>query len=413
MFKGISKLYNKKFTTEILFYIITNFIQKISPFVILNLAALKLSSEDIGEYSYVILIVSLVQPFLTLELNRNVEYFFFKKGVVKDRMFSSILTFLLLILIFTSLFSYFFNIHYKFIGNSLFNSLPLYIIAIMIYEITLTVFRNINDKVRFFIFNIGHSIVYLLGFLFLLNTNYIEKSWKIIFIPLYLSTVLFGVLSLFYLFKNYNLKLELKNLRTYFLFSSPFILFVFSGFISNNIDKYFTEKYIGMDSLGVLAITLSYCSFIKFFSNAFMKAYTPMYFQSIDKSKVKLKQFQNLYFLGIIFLTIISIVILIILFTLFLPERYKPGVVLIPIISIGYMIRAFKQLFIPFVMKSEKTIYITLEVFVTVLVGSFSTMFLVKNYGLIGAALALVVMQTTSFLYFYIIKKFILIKKIQ
>ena len=80
MFKVISKLYNKKFTTEILFYIITNFIQKISPFLILNLATLKLSSEDIGKYSYVILIVSLVQPFLTLELNRNVEYFFLKKG---------------------------------------------------------------------------------------------------------------------------------------------------------------------------------------------------------------------------------------------------------------------------------------------------------------------------------------------
>jgi O-antigen/teichoic acid export membrane protein len=413
MLSGISKLYNKKFTTEISFYLITNFVQKISPFVILNLAALKLSSEDIGEYSYVILIVSLVQPLLTLELNRNVEYFFFKKGVVKDQMFSSILTLLLLIFIFTSLFSYFFNIHYKFIGNSLFNSLPLYIIAIVIYEITLTVFRNIDDKVRFFIFNIGHSIVYLLGFLFLLNTNYIEKSWKIIFIPLYLSTVFFGVLSLFYLFKNYNLKLELKNVRTYLLFSSPFILFVFSSFIANNIDKYFTEKYIGMDSLGVLAITLSYCAFVKFFSDAFMKAYTPMYFQSIDKSKVKLKQFVNLFYLAVIFLTIISIVILIILFTIFLPETYKPGVVLIPIISIAYMIRAFRQMFLPFIMKSEKTIYIALEVFVTILVGSLSTMFLVKNYGLIGAALALVVIQSTSLLYYYLIKKFILTKKIQ
>lgn len=412
MLSKILKLYDKQFTKEISFYVVTNFIQKISPFVILNLAALKLSSKDLGEYSYVILIISLIQPLLTLEFNRSIEYFFFKKGVVKDQMFSAILTLLLLIFIFTSFFSYFFNIHYSFIGNGIFNSLPLYIIAIVIYEITLTVFRNIGDKVSYFIFNIGHAAVYLLCFLFLLNTNYVEKSWKIIFIPLYLSSVLFGVLSLFYLFKNYNLKLKFKNLKSYLLFSSPFVLFVFSSFIANNVDKYFTEKYIGMDSLGVLAITLSYCSFIKFFSNAFMKAYTPMYFENMDNPKAKLIQFKNLFYVFVTLLTIISIFILIVIFKFILPESYQAGVVLIPIISVAYLIRAFRQMFVPFIMKTEKTIYIALEVFITIIVGTFSTMFLVKNYGLIGAALALVLLQSTSLLYYYLIKKFILTKNI-
>lgn len=406
----LSKIFDKKLTKEVSFYLITNFIQKISPFVILNYAALKLSSEDLGKYSYVIIIINFLQPFLSLELNRCVEYFFFKKGIVRDQMFSTILTILLVIFTLVTMFFYSFNVHYKFIGNNLFNFLPLYIIAIILYEISLTVFRNIGDKVRFFIYCVGHSIVNLLGFFLLINTNYFEQSWKIIFMPLFLATVMFGFFSLIYLFKNYNLKLGFKNVKIYIFFSSPFILFVFSSFISNNVDKYFTEKYIGIDNLGVLAITLTYCSVIKFFSNSFMKAYTPMYFQNKNKQEAGFKKFVRSFYIVIVSLTIISISVLSLIYTTLLPETYKLGVVLIPIISIAYLIRSFRQMFIPLIMESEKTKYIAIEVFITLSIGTLSTMFLVKNYGLVGAALALVVMQSTSLLYYHLIEKLILTK---
>jgi O-antigen/teichoic acid export membrane protein len=141
-----------------------------------------------------------------------------------------------------------------------------------------------------------------------------------------------------------------------------------------------------------------------------MKAYTPIYFKNISDEHNQIQNYKRLFYIIIILFTILSIIILSFLYTYILPESYKPGRILIPIISLAYLLRAFRQMFVPFIMKAEKTIFIALELFITIFVGTLSTMFLVKCFGLTGAAIALVVMQSSSLLYYYIIKKKIIAK---
>jgi O-antigen/teichoic acid export membrane protein len=165
-----------------------------------------------------------------------------------------------------------------------------------------------------------------------------------------------------------------------------------------------------MESLGVLAMALAYSSVIKFFSNAFMKSYTPIYFGTTKEHQHESKIYQKYFGWVIVVLTALSSGALMLLFALVLPDEYEAGLWLIPIISIAYLIRAFRQMFIPVIMKAEKTKYIGFEVLITFAFGSSMALLLVKNFGLIGAAISLVWIQAISLLYYKWLNRYIIDK---
>jgi len=395
-----------KVATDIIFYTATTFVQKVSPFIVMNFAARELSSSEIGLYSYILLIINFAQPFLGLELHRSIEFYFFKDQN-KSHLFSSVVSLLLVFMLVSSILAIIVDNSLRIIDNLWTTMLPVYIFANIVYEIVLTNFRNKGDRKRFLIYNIGFTGIYISSFLYFLFSDIIEKSWLVLFIPLWITTIMFGIISLYHLRHTYDLKLDFSGVKKYVRFSLPFVLFLISSFIANNVDKYFAEKYLGMESLGILAMALAYSSVMKFFSNAFMKSYTPIYFGTTKEHQDQSKIYQKYFGWVIVLLTALSSGALMLLFALVLPDDYKAGIWLIPIISIAYLIRAFRQMFIPVIMKLEKTKYIGFEVVITLVFGSSMALLLVKNFGLIGAAISLVWIQATSLLYYKLLTRYI------
>jgi O-antigen/teichoic acid export membrane protein len=398
-----------KVATDIIFYTATTFVQKTSPFIVMNLAALELSSSEIGLYSYILLIINFVQPFLGLELHRSIEFYFFKDKS-KNNLFSSVLSTLFAFMLVSSIFAIILDSSFRIIDNLWTTMLPVYIFANIVYEIVLTNFRNIGDRKRYLIYNIGFTGVYMSLFLYFLTNDMMEKTWLTMFIPLWITTIMFGIISLYYLRHSYELRLCFSGVKKYIRFSLPFLLFLISSFIANNVDKYFAEKYLGMESLGILAMALAYSSVIKFFSNAFMKSYTPIYFGTSQEHVNESKIYQKYFGWVIVTLTVLSSGALMLIFALVLPDDYDEGIWLIPIISIAYLVRGFRQMFIPVIMKAEKTKYIGFEVVIIFVFGSSMAILLVKNFGLIGAAISLVWIQAISLLYYRFLNRYIINK---
>ena len=68
------------FSKDLVFYTFFGVLEKITPFLIINLSALYFTPNIVGEYSYFLIIITLLSTVTSLELSRYVEVIYFNNN---------------------------------------------------------------------------------------------------------------------------------------------------------------------------------------------------------------------------------------------------------------------------------------------------------------------------------------------
>ncbi len=212
---------------------------------------------------------------------------------------------------------------------------------------------------------------------------------------LFSSTIIFILLlplTLKYLVLSFRSTILIKMLK----FGLPFILSTLSVVVINSVDRFFINKYLGLEATGIYGAGYKLGLVIKLFINAFQFAWLPFFMSIADQENAK-QIFSKIftYFALIcsgIFLIasmyINQIVrISVFGFTIF-GKAYWNSTQIVPVVLLAYIAYGFYINFIVGIYLKEKTKYLALITSIGALSNIVGNVVLIPAFGLMGAAFA-------------------------
>jgi O-antigen/teichoic acid export membrane protein len=390
---------------DLVFYSALGVIDKITPFLILNIAVFFFKDSELGVYTLLLIIFTLILPLMSIEVNRFVESIYFneKKHLYYQKR-NELLGVLFILGITISPLIYIFISGYI-DSFFLFSLMVISVFPFKIKEIFTTELRCGRDKKTITKISIITSLLRLIGFI-LISINEETRTGFYLILTFLIPINIVGFYIFFNKKNNFAIKFSnCKNLKKILIFCLPFVPYTFSGVLQNQLDKIFLTNQTSLSMLGIYAILFSFGMPLKFLSNSFTQAWTPHF---LDNSKnYNFNSLKRNYF--ILFLIFIIIYYFIVKFIL---DKYYPikvsehHIILIPLF-IGFYFRSIKQIEIPNFIKLNKTSKLLYEFFITLLCSvSFSYLFIMKfELGIVGASIVFSLNQLVSLLTLSIIRK--------
>lgn len=398
--RAYKKYKSNEFSKDLVFYTFFGVLEKITPFLIINLSALFLTPDIVGEYSYFLIIVTLLSSITSLELHRYVEYIYFNNSEYnksKSKLIILVITLFLLFLPFAYVFLLY-NLNLSFFYSFI---IVIALPFIKLKEIQFAEWRCALKKRKIVFFSIFISILRLTLFFAFLLFGIIDNSiyliWTFVF-PLIIVTIVM------YISEGRLNKIQFPDWRYVkraLQFSTPFVLYSFSGVLQNQIDKIFIYNYVSVDSLGIYSTLFSFAFIIKFISDSFSHAWVPHFLDKNSKvltesntTRYKIKYIKVL----VVVSSIVLVIVLVIIFLMYPSEYYKNSYLLIFIFA-GYIFRGVKQIEIPYFVRENKTKVLTIEFFIVLSLSLLFSYFLIVllNLGMFGASIVFLINQVLSF----------------
>lgn len=379
---------NKNLAKDVIFYSIINLLEKVSPLIILQLSYFLFGTNITGRFSYAVSISAVLIPLLTFQINRYSElvYLSKKSGTYWRQYQSETFSFVFLL---CSVFSLIF-----------FNFLSIELVILILFipfnlsrDIILGKLRLDRNKKAFtqltLVTLILRGVVFLI--LFELGINNLMVLIFAVSLPSSLIVIHDFVTNKYIL----SFKKRIINKKVV-LFCIPFIPYMLSGTIQNQLDKILIGNILNAEKLGIYSLLLSFATPMKFLSNSFVQAWAPNYYDNeVGTTKKFLWSYTWILISSGTVITGISFLIIKRLYD----QEIQSILFLLPIFIIGYIFRALKQIYVPILIKHKKTVILYKEAIVTISSGSICGFLLVYyfNLDLFGAALTFLISQFSSF----------------
>lgn len=292
------------------------------------------------------------------------------------------------------------------------NVIPVLSFMFMINTINLTILRNEEKSALFGVFEVTNTIVNM-GVSILLLVVY-EHGWESRAYGILIAYLVFFVISLIYMKKHQYLTfkyepLEIKNCLT---ISIPLIPHAIGGLIISLSDRFFIEKMIGIDMVGIYSVGYMFGMIILIFSDAFIKAWSPWFYKKLAKPsliiKKKIVNYSYLYIVALFALTFLLTILSKLLMDVFIDEKFNGAEQFIFWISMGYAIHGVYKIFFPYLVHINKTSFLGYSTMLTAIINLILNYVMINHYGAIGAtyATALSFSISTALVFWYQNKKF-------
>ncbi|MFT5249096.1 MAG: O-antigen/teichoic acid export membrane protein, partial [bacterium] len=293
---------------------------------------------------------------------------------------------------------------------------PFYIIALImvneqiIFNIIQNVYR-IKEK--------ANSFVLLTASHFLLKTILI-----ILFVAIYeegisgyfyaeLITSLLFLLIYIPLFKSFFvIKFNKVMFFGAFRFSFPYLPGLTGSWIIGQSAIVFITATFSLAEAGIYAISTKIASILQIFDSSFKNAYLPHYFKiastkSMEEAIIELKKFNNSYIQALFFIGFSIAFLSKEIVEVLLNSKYERVYLFIPLLTISMILSAFSgTIFGAAIQQSKKTMVDSGLGLITAILNLTLNYFLIKSFGLYGAAFSRLISMIFLVVIFYIyIKK--------
>lgn len=400
-----NKLNFSELSGDLIFYSLLGVVEKITPFLILNIAIFFFKDEEIGRYSLLLIIFTLLLPLLSFEVNRYVESIYFREKIEKyiQKRNELLGTILLLVFVLSPVLYFLFNGYFDI--TLLFFIMIFSVFPYKIKEIYTSELRCSREKKKITEISILTSILRFTCFV--LISLFEETRTGFFLILTFLVPI--NIVGFYIFFDKNNLFRvlipSLINFKCVMMFCLPFVPYAFSGILQNQLDKLFLTNQTTLSLLGIYSILFSFGMPLKFLSNSFAQAWTPHFLNNSNEFNFEL--LKKKYFLFFLLAIIIYYLIAILILKNFYPLKVSQhNFILIPLFF-GFYFRSIKQIEIPNFVKSLKTSKLIYE-FIITLISSiiFSYLFLIKfEMGIVGASIVFSINQFVSLVTLLIIRK--------
>lgn len=364
------------------------------PFLLLPLLTSYLTPAEFGLVAIFQLGVQLSQALSGLSLNVNIPRYFFSQSREQSAslifdiyliLFSSCFVLLALISISVFFFDDFFGLPHRWVLV-----LPLLAFMSMSNLLNQTLLRTMERPISFMRYEIGFAALnFLLVITFVL---FLELSWEGQVLAVSLSLIVFGLLAVRSMAREGFIKINFKLLwvKRVLSVSLPLVPHAIAGVVISVSDRFFLERMVGIDAVGVYSVGYYFGMVVMLFSDAFVKAWNPWFFKKMASSDIAnrklIVKYTYLYVMALSIGAIVYSQAAVLVLPFVVSDAYLGAVEYIPWVCLGYVFFGVYQIFFPYFIYSGKTTRVALATVIAALVNLLGNYFLIREFGTVGAA---------------------------
>ena len=377
---------------ESIIYSISNLLTKITALLLVPIYTNILSLPEVG----IIIIIEMIESiFIALAPLGSINAMWRFLPSLKGNKKKEIIISTFIIMIFSScLLALFFYLltPFIFIKNIQYFK---YLIPLIIFSCFL---KSISSFV-FYIFQYQNKPkLYLSASLFQFFSIYILSIYFIVFLKIGIIGILiskilifliFSLFSITYILKSFFILPSISNFKNILQYGIPIIPFALIMPAITHLDRLFINYYLSLEELALYGVAFKFGMLIQMFLVVPIdKTFSPNLFKIGSQSPKKLKIYSDIakYYslVGLVFLffTILFSKELLLFFT---NSNYASIHWLIPIISLSYYIGGFRTFFKVGPSLKDRTVYLSIIGFLTIIINIFFNYSFIKYFGLNGA----------------------------
>lgn len=406
----ILKIYNHPVFKLGIIYTITDAINKCIPFVLLPVLTYYLLPADFGIISNFNVIISVAAILVGLNADGAIAVNYFKlskselASYISNTMLLILGAFLICLLAIIVFHNQIYNViklPYEYQIASLF-----LVLGQSVTAINLELWRLEEKPLKFGIYQISQTAVNLLlslYFIVILKTGWHGRVNAILIV-----SVLYGVISLFILFKRGYLKISIR--KDYYMdvlhFSIPLIPHSLSIWIRSGIDRIFITSIVGAAATGIYATGFQFGILVSFLVMAFNNAFVPYLFKQLSTEDEVLLQAMKVKLVKMTYLLMGLLVVLCIVLTIFstflvnhvLSKNYLSSENYVFWAILAQTFQGMYLLFVNYIFFAKKTKFLAMITFFCSLLQVILSYSLIKYIGPLGAAYSSVVISLINFI---------------
>ena len=386
-------------------YTFSSIINSAIPLILVPILTRKLTPADYGIVAMFQLAVSVIFPFIGMNLEGSIARKYYDKdntdfpsyiGTCIVLVLCSFIVVSGLSLIFINQIQEITKIPHEWLKY-------LFLVAIcqFITSLILVTYQVRVQPVKYGIFQIAQSIVnFCLTVLLIVIIN---KNWEGRIEAQIITGVIFASVSLILLWKTnlIHFNIRRKDIKYALSFGVPLIPHAIGAMFFSAIDRFFLTNLIGLEQTGNYTVAFQIGAVISLFTVAFNNAYVPWLFENLNKNditiKTKIVKYTYLYFVLLLIAAFILILFFPLLVSIFIGSAFKSINVYSTFIVLGFVFQGMYFMVTNYIIYANKTY---LQAAVTITVGLIKipiTYFLIIWLGAIGASVSY---SITFFIFF-------------
>lgn len=396
-----------KLINNTIVYLVSNILNASIPFLLLPFLTRILTPIEYGAIAMFSVMVSIFSAFTGLSVNSaiGVRYFQLDKQDLAHYISACIgiliisTTFVLIIVILLN----------TWLVRLSGISIDWLIVAVIIsgfqflINIRLSIWQTSKRPWHYGCFQISRSLLdALLSLLLILTFSF---AWQGRLIGQSVVVVLLGTVSLGWLYKDKHIRLSgtwKRHTLDALSFGIPVIPHVLGGLLMVTVDRIIITNLLGKESVGIYMVALQISQALGILTESFNKAYVPWLFNHLSNSTTeknyRIVKGSYLYFLSIISIAIILGLVAPYVIRNIAGQEFWPASYLVIYLSLGFAFGGCYYVVVNYIFFQGKTQYLFIVTLLSGLLNIPMTYFLVKQFGIIGAAISFLIVKILSFL---------------
>ena len=379
-------------------YLSSSILNKAIPFLLLPILTEYLSPDEYGVLSIFQLLISFSTAFVGMNMSANISKNFFKYN---KQQTSLMIGNILMILSLTTLIYFVITLGVSFYYQEIFSVpsnwvviIPILSFMFMINTINLTILRNQEKAILFGIYEIANTAVNM-GVTILLLLMY-HYGWYSQAVGITIAYTLFFIISLLHMRKNsfIILRYDRKEARKVMKLSIPLIPHVVGGIIISLSDRFFIERMVSLEMVGIYSVGYMFGMVVMLFTDAFIKSWSPWFYRMLpdadNTKKIKIVKYSYLYILATFIIAFGISIFAKFIIPYVVDVRYAGAEIYVFWIAIGYAVHGVYKIFFPYLVHISKTSFLGVSTVIAAVLNLIFNYFLIKKCGAIGAAYATV-----------------------
>ena len=291
--------------------------------------------------------------------------------------------------------------------------ITLYAMFTIFFRFIDTLLQVEQNAIKFAVLQTLQSVGSLgLGLVLIIEFSY---GWKGKYYAELLILFFVFIYAIYYIVKNqyYKYNTDYKKLKELFVFLFPLTFSVLGLYLMGTIDRIFISNMLGLESAGIYNVAITMAIIINMIYDAISKALNPILYENlvINQKDSRIKIVKLIYLYSFVCIAIFALFVLILpyVFHLMVNGKFEEALILIPILAVGFTFEGLRKVLeAPLVFKHKVKSLATITL-IAGLINIILNYFLIKIYGINGAAYATLI----SFLVLYIISFILVVKEIK
>lgn len=386
----------------------SNLFNKIVPFILLPVLTRLLTPEDYGIVATFMANFGIIQIIIYMGTTDAILRGYYDKGkhslnfpeYVFNGIFINFIVFFIILVIWCVFRQYFIRIIPIPFGYQLL--IPILGFFVTVYGIPVKLWVIMKKPVLYAVFDSANTITELGLSLFLVavvGLNWRGRVWGI-----FVSGALFFIIGMYVLYKNnfFRALLNKEYLQSIIKYGSHVVLHSLGFPLIGAIDMFFINKFIGLSSTGVYSVSYSIASIVLFLSGAFSAAWTPIFYETLNRItanlKIRLVQATYLYFVALIIGMLVFVNVIPMVLHILVGKNFIGAKVFIFWLSLGFVFHSMYTMIVGFIFYEKKTYLLSKIAVLTVILSIIFNYTLIKLNGVQGVAQATCLVFLSRFL---------------